>query len=139
MPVFDHTPGIERVGQRLRDDLIAWLGTVRPDGRPHLVPVWFVWSGESILITTQPRSQKVHNIAHQSAVTIALDDSREGHEPVIFTARGELAPQPADIAMLRGFLEKYGPSMAVMEWTEAEAIADFSQIIRLVDLRQIEW
>ena len=38
--------------QRLRTDQIAWLGTVRPDGRPHLVPIWFLWDGESVLFFT---------------------------------------------------------------------------------------
>ena len=28
------------IDQRLRDEPIIWLSSVRPDGRPHLVPVW---------------------------------------------------------------------------------------------------
>ena len=28
------------IDQRLRDEPIIWLSSVRPDGRPHLVLVW---------------------------------------------------------------------------------------------------
>jgi predicted pyridoxine 5'-phosphate oxidase superfamily flavin-nucleotide-binding protein len=29
----------------LRDDPVVWLSSVQPDGRPHVVPVWFHWDG----------------------------------------------------------------------------------------------
>ena len=29
--------------ERLRDSRNYWLATVRPDGRPHVMPVWAVW------------------------------------------------------------------------------------------------
>jgi len=32
--------------QRLQSDANLWLATVRPDGRPHLAPVWFVFHAE---------------------------------------------------------------------------------------------
>jgi len=33
----------QRVIQRLRQERHAWLCTLRPDGSPHITPVWFVW------------------------------------------------------------------------------------------------
>lgn len=32
--------------RRLREERIAWLTTVRADGQPQSVPVWFLWDGE---------------------------------------------------------------------------------------------
>jgi hypothetical protein len=34
-----------RVAARLRDELVAWLVTVEPDGTPVPTPVWFWWDG----------------------------------------------------------------------------------------------
>ena len=34
------------------DTRTAKLDTARRDGRPHVVPVWFVLDGEDLLITT---------------------------------------------------------------------------------------
>ena len=36
--------------ERLRNEEIAWLITVRPDGQPQSVPVWFLWDGEGFLV-----------------------------------------------------------------------------------------
>jgi hypothetical protein len=37
-----------RVAARLRDELVAWLVTVEPDGTPVPTPVWFWWDGEML-------------------------------------------------------------------------------------------
>ena len=36
------------IDKRLRANRILWLGSVRPDGRPHLVYVMFLWDGKHI-------------------------------------------------------------------------------------------
>jgi PPOX class probable F420-dependent enzyme len=40
-----------RAARRLREEKLAWLTTVGPNGTPQPVPVLFLWNGEdSILI-----------------------------------------------------------------------------------------
>lgn len=39
-----------RAERRLREEEIAWLTTVRADGQPQSVPVWFLWDGDTFLI-----------------------------------------------------------------------------------------
>ena len=46
------------IEQWLAEDLIIWLTTVDPSGRPHSVPVWFWWDGEQITIFSQPETRK---------------------------------------------------------------------------------
>jgi PPOX class probable F420-dependent enzyme len=52
----------------------AKLATVRPDGRPHLVPVWFDLDGEDIVFTTGAESVKAENLRNDPRVCICVDD-----------------------------------------------------------------
>ncbi len=51
-----------RAEERLHDEEIAWLTTVRPDGQPQSVPVWFLWDGEGFLVYSRPGARKLRNI-----------------------------------------------------------------------------
>jgi nitroimidazol reductase NimA-like FMN-containing flavoprotein (pyridoxamine 5'-phosphate oxidase superfamily) len=37
-----------KVDLPLRAGRSIWISTTRPDGRPHAVPVWYVWDGARI-------------------------------------------------------------------------------------------
>ena len=65
------------VEERLRSDLIVWLTTVRPDGRPHSIPVWFLWESATILIFSKPNTKKIRNLRRNHSVTLALDDAKK--------------------------------------------------------------
>lgn len=65
--------------ERFRTAPVARLATVRPDGRPHQVPVVFACSGATIYlpIDRKPKSgkplQRLTNIAHQPNVSLLVD------------------------------------------------------------------
>jgi hypothetical protein len=37
-----------RIHGFLEREPVVWLSTVRPDGDPHLVPIWFSWDGSKL-------------------------------------------------------------------------------------------
>lgn len=51
----------------------SWLSTVRPDGRPHVMPVMPVWVDDAPWFATRPTSRKGRNLAHSTrcAITVA--------------------------------------------------------------------
>jgi PPOX class probable F420-dependent enzyme len=50
------------------------LATVRPDGRPHVAPVWFVVDPDgSVLITTMKDSVKGRNLRHAGRAALCVD------------------------------------------------------------------
>jgi pyridoxine/pyridoxamine 5'-phosphate oxidase len=53
-----------------------WLYTVRPDGRPHVMPVLLVWVDDAPRFTTRPTSRKGRNLARNSqcVLTVASED-----------------------------------------------------------------
>ncbi|MDT7800219.1 MAG: hypothetical protein QOI78_3652 [Actinomycetota bacterium] len=85
--------------ERLRASHDFWLATVTPAGRPHLMPVWAVWTGEVLWFSSSLRSVKARNVAAGSAVSIATDDP---YEPVVVEGTAEVVTDPA---ALRGFLD----------------------------------
>jgi len=60
---------------RLGREMTVWLATVRGDGRPHLVPVWFVWLDGKLYFSTGRQTQKYDNLLHNQDVALALPDT----------------------------------------------------------------
>jgi nitroimidazol reductase NimA-like FMN-containing flavoprotein (pyridoxamine 5'-phosphate oxidase superfamily) len=60
---------------RLGRESTIWLATVRADGRPHLVPLWYVWLDERLYVCTGSATQKFANLIHNQSVALALPDA----------------------------------------------------------------
>jgi PPOX class probable F420-dependent enzyme len=59
------------------------LATVKKDGSPHVVPIWFVvengkgrGKAGNIILTTGDTSVKANNIQHDDRVSICIDDQK---------------------------------------------------------------
>lgn len=73
----------ERVEARLRHNLMARLTSVKPDGQPVSVPVWFLMrEDETILLYSQPGKAKLRNITHNPKMSLALDGTDIGRNIV---------------------------------------------------------
>jgi PPOX class probable F420-dependent enzyme len=128
----------DHVADRLRNDPIAWLGSVRPDGRPHLVPVWFHWDGETIFIFSKP-DQKVRNLRQNPRVTLALDDSQGGGDVALLDGTAVLLDEPTATIAPPAFIEKYADRMDQMGTTMEIMAAEYSQSIRITPTRFLSW
>lgn len=118
--------------ERLADDVILWFGSVRSDGRPHLVPVWFLWDRGTILIFSKP-NQKVRNIEHNSNVTLALDNTHDGEDVIIIDGQAHLID---DASLLEpAYLKKYGTRIAELGYTPEQMAQDYSKAIRVIPTR----
>ena len=66
-----------------------WVGTTRPDGRPHAMPVWGVWVEGRLYFGTDPQSRKGRNLSTNPAVVVHLES---GDEVVIVEGVAEETP-----------------------------------------------
>ena len=123
------------IDHRLRTEPIIWLSTVRPDGRPHLVPVWYLWDGQTILFFSQPGAQKVRNLMHSAQVVLALDTADEGEDVVIVEGEAALLPAGTVDATLPAFVEKYARLMARIGTSPETMSAGYTQAIRVTPQR----
>ena len=125
--------------QRLLTDPIAWLGTVRPDGRPHFVPIWFQWDGETVLFFSKPDDQKLRNLRQNPRVFLALDDTNHGADVVLLEGMAELLDQPASEVVTEGYLEKYAADIPQLGLTPASMTETYSQAVRVRPSRVFGW
>jgi PPOX class probable F420-dependent enzyme len=93
-------PQVER---RLQMEPNLWLATVRPNGAPHLAPIWFVWVAGKIYLCTGADSVKVRNLGQNPRVSIALED---GAQPIVIEGLARPIEQ-ADAAVVDEFQRKY--------------------------------
>jgi nitroimidazol reductase NimA-like FMN-containing flavoprotein (pyridoxamine 5'-phosphate oxidase superfamily) len=49
-----------------------WLATVRPDGRPHVVPVLAVWLDGALHFSSSPSARKAKNLASSPHCVLTL-------------------------------------------------------------------
>ena len=104
------TPFGQRVRQRLRDDVVAWLTTVGRDGTPQPNPVWFIWDGDTLLVYNRPDAKRLQHVRARSSVSLNFD-STSGGNVVVITGRAERLegePLPHENAE---YVAKYGQRM----------------------------
>ena len=58
----------------LERPLFGHLATLRPDGRPQVNPMWFVWDGEHLLFTNTTVRQKYKNVTAHPEVAVSIND-----------------------------------------------------------------
>lgn len=123
------------IEERLRKDTTIYLNTVRPNGKPSAVTVWFLWDGASFLIFSRVENQKVRNIQHNSNVLLAIDNTHDGSDPISIEGTAELlAPGTVDTS-LPAYVEKYGAGMKEIGLTPAQMAQGYSQAIRITPTR----
>lgn len=116
--------------ERLRNDVMIWLGTVRPDGRPHLVPVWFLWDGERILIFSKV-DQKIKNLGSNKRVMLALDDTKGGDDVVMVEGEAALLERGSVTPALPAYAEKYAAKLAQFGWTGESMGREYTEPISI--------
>ena len=67
-------PAIPASHRDLLDGQFATLGTVGPDGRPHLSEVWFLADGDTVAVSLNDSRQKTKNLMANPAVNLFLLD-----------------------------------------------------------------
>lgn len=104
LPQENASSTLERAIARLYREHIVWLASVRPEGRPHLVPIWHVWHDGKLYISTSQRSVKMQNIRHQPRVALALPDAMD-----VVLVEGMARPAPElNEELAPYFVEKFG-------------------------------
>ena len=75
----------------------ASLATARPDGRPHVAPVWFDLDGDTVIFTTWYESVKARNMRNDSRVSLCVDDEGPPFAFVLIEGEAEISENDPDL------------------------------------------
>ncbi len=94
------------VVRRLAEARNYWLATVRPDGRPHVTPVWGAWLDDAFYFDGIFTSRWARNLGAKPAATVHLES---GVEVVILEGRVEDVVPDAVLAarIVEAYAAKY--------------------------------
>ena len=76
---------------------MAKWATTRRDGRPHVVPVWFVLEGDDLLITTGSKSVKGRAVLRDPRVGLCIDDDRPPYTFVLIEGCASVSTDPDEV------------------------------------------
>jgi general stress protein 26 len=83
-----------------------WVASVRPDRRPHAMPIWGLWFDAAVVFGTSPSSRKARNLAANPEAVVHLES---GDDVVILEGRVEVLSDTAALERFAAaYLEKYG-------------------------------
>ncbi|WP_392543900.1 pyridoxamine 5'-phosphate oxidase family protein [Oryzobacter telluris] len=133
-----HVAALERLGS----DVIGWFTTVRADGSPHAVPVWFYWHEDRALVMSEPDTAKVRNVRRGSPALLHLHTRADGDGVVILEGSAAISERSstewlpeigeAYTAKYAAAMEAYGMGL--------EAIAEkFHVVIEVVPTKLQAW
>jgi F420H(2)-dependent biliverdin reductase len=90
--------------ERLRTERNVWLATVRPDGSPHLTPIWFVWVDSKMWVCTTALAVKTRNVRKNPRVMISLES---GDDPLVGEGTVFVVDVPFPNDVVEAFSEKF--------------------------------
>lgn len=111
------------------------LATVRADGSPHSVPVWFVPDGDELVFMTWHDSVKARSILRDGRMTLVVDEEAFPYSFVMVEGTATVSHDTESRRRwARRIAERYVPPHLVKEYAERNA-ADGELVVRVVPRR----
>jgi PPOX class probable F420-dependent enzyme len=136
---MDTTRAALRICRMLETETVVWLSTVRPDGTPHMLPIWFSWDGETVLIASKPHARKVANVRVNPRVMLALGEPDEDFDVGLVEGVAEILDAPAAAVLPAAHLRKYRDRMTAIGLTVDDFLETYSLVIRVRPTRFLPW
>jgi PPOX class probable F420-dependent enzyme len=125
-----------RVDTRLQTNLMAWLTTVSPAGRPHSVPVWFLLrDDDTILLYSQPGKAKLRNLDTNPHVALGLDVTDIGRDVIRIEGTAVRAPDHPPADRVPDYVAKYVERIGAIFGTPERFAEAFSEAIVITPSR----
>jgi PPOX class probable F420-dependent enzyme len=125
----------------LEAPLVASLATIENDGSVHVVPIWYLWDGEAVLMATSSTSRKVRNLERDARATVMVHDSPGGVDVrgITLAGRVEIRRGEEAAAAIQAVHLRYVTAAGLATSSVREFLAGDDVILRFVPDRGTSW
>jgi PPOX class probable F420-dependent enzyme len=134
----------DEIWQRLASAHTGIVTTLRRDGMPMALPLWFVADGRTLAFSSPSGSKKVARLNHDPRASFLVESGLAWRElsAIHFTGRIEFVTDPEETTRLEGLInEKYAPfrNVSQMSTNTRSHYADKSWMRFIPDERVLSW
>jgi nitroimidazol reductase NimA-like FMN-containing flavoprotein (pyridoxamine 5'-phosphate oxidase superfamily) len=137
-----HAANIETL---LSEPLLARIATVSVhDLQPHVVPVWFLWDGESVWISSYSSTRKIRELQCNPKCSIVIDAANRagGLSAVLFEGQAELVTEPREFVqemVTRVYAKYLGPEGVLAADPQEWIYSPENLLIKLTPEKTVTW
>ena len=130
----------EDIENFLKEPHIANLATVRPDGSPHVAPVWFLYDGEQVIVMAEKSAVKVRNMQREPRIMLSIATDQTPYQYVLVSGKATITFDDEDeTELLRTISVQYMGEVEGLEYAEKTGKELDFCIIRLRPEKLIGW
>ena len=120
----------EEIVKLLEREEIAYIATTKPDGTPHVVPIWFVMHDRKVYFETDVATVKYKNIQHKNKIALCFG----GKETYIIEGSvKEYKEDELDFPIRKLFWDKYDKDM------DDSFITEKTLLFEVIPERELSW
>jgi PPOX class probable F420-dependent enzyme len=107
--------------------LLGVTATLRTDGSPHAVPVWYAWDGHSVSIWTGRDRAWVQNLGRDARVAFTAQQALPPYGAVIMHGQADISAPGADVdgdirRIARRYLPEHECAPYIAAWPQLRTI-----------------
>ena len=120
---------------------IGVLGSVDRTGRPHQVPIWYLWRDGAVLMLTDRSSRKWRNLLANPSASFCVDTKVPPYQAVILEGEVSEAPDQDYRGLLREMAVHYLGEREGNRYADGSTTGDpdSSVVFRLTPSGTVSW
>lgn len=100
----------------LQSKIPARLAYVWMDGTPRVVPIWFHWNGQNIVMASPPKAPKLKALAKNPRVSLTIDDNTFPHKVLLIRGTARLEPVQGVVPEYEAAAARYFDAATANAW-----------------------
>jgi PPOX class probable F420-dependent enzyme len=116
---------------------VAAFATLRPDGRPHVTPVWYDFDGSEFTIAVFRTTQKLKNVSKKGFATISVFTSQPPYLHVIVEGTARVGSTLDNVwreRLAQRYLGEHAGRVYVQETADFDVVAIHVRPLRWISM-----